>query len=562
MKAERVNGVEAEVYYDGWNPFAISDLALNRCVAIWLMLVAWPAGFGLAASAEQTGCDAALDRARDAIQQQQAQQAEAIIRTTLPNCADNAETYALLGMSLDGQGRFAAARDAFLRAIGLAPGWASLHNNLAMSYLHAGNHQAAEAEFHKALRIDPQNEIATLNLANLSIERKQFQPAIQILLSKDLATIGDPAWFMSLVEAYLGVGDAGTAAKTAGMLVDRAGGDASILFSLGMLFARYGRPQDALRWFERIPDAERDSPTYQDIGLAYAALGKTDDAENSFRTAMRVDPNDPHTYLELAEIFLASGRSNDALLILRTGHEKGPKNADITFALAETLIHLNSLEEAASLLTAAVKDEPRSAMLEQARGDLLNSQHRDEESAAAYLESLRLDPNRIDSRLGLASLHQRTGKSAQAQSDYAAVLRLAPGCAAGDAGLGTIALDQGRVAEAIRYLSKAVKEDPGNITAGESLATAYLRSSDYELAEQLAERLLKSDPENSQIHYLEGRALLKLNKGQEAQQEFEKAQQLVAANGTKPEERVRTVPEGCSPSIPTIVQTAARFDHN
>ena len=538
--------------------FAISDLTLNRRVAIRLIVALWSAGCGFAVGAQQTSCDAALDRAREAIQQQQAQQAEAITRAAMPNCPGNAEAYGLLGMSLDGQRKYGAARDAFLTAIALAPDWAPLHNNLAMSYLHAGNHVAAEAEFHKALRIDPQNETATLSLANLSIERKQFQAALQLLLSRDPNTVDDSAWLMSLVEAYLAVENADAAARTAEILVDRTGGDASIQFSLGLLFARYGRPNDALRCFERIPDTERDSPTYQDMGLAYAAVGKTDEAENSFKAAINLDPSDPGSYLDLARLYLASGRSNQALLVLRTGSEKNPKSADMIFALTETLIHLNSLEEAAPLLTAALKDQPRSAMLQQARGDLFNWQHRDEESAAAYQESLRLDPNWIDSRIGLAWLYQRTGKSAQAQSEYAAVLRLAPACAAGDAGLGSIALDEGHVGQAIRYLSKAVKQDPSNITAGESLATAYLRSSDYESAEQTAQQLLKIDPGNSQIHYLRGRALLKLNKGEEAQKEFDKAQQLMAANGTKPEERVATAPEGCSSSIEALVPAPAR----
>ena len=534
----------------------------NRCIAIQLVVFAWLSCGNVAHGVGQTACDGVLEQARSAIQQQQAQLAEATIRSALPRCAGDAEVYALLGMSLDEQGKYTAARDAFLRAITLSPNWASLHNNLATSYLHAGNNTAAEAEFRKALRIDSQNEIAMLNLAKISIDRKEFKPAIEILKTKDLDSIDDPAWIMALVEAYLGAGDREASARAAEVLVERSGGDASMEFSIGLLFARYGQPENALRYLERIPDAQRDSATYQDIGLSYEAVGKTDEAEGAFQAALKADSSDPHAYLDLAGLYLTSHRAEQALLTLRQGHEKSPKSADITFALAETMIHMNSLSEADSLLAGEVKEQPKSVLLQQARGDLFNRQHRDEESALAYRESLRLDPKWVDSRIGLAWLYQRSGKSAEAKAEYANVLRLAPGCAAGNAGLGTIALDAGQIDQAIQYLDKALKEAPDNIDAGLSLATAYMRNSAYESADQTAQKLSKIDPGNSQIHYLAGRALMKLNRKEEAQQEFDTAQKLVAAKGTKPEERVATAPEGCSSSIGAVVQTTAHSGSN
>jgi Flp pilus assembly protein TadD len=482
------------------------------------------------ASGNRSDCDSMVEHAQRSLEAENAAEATAAIMAALPQCSSNAQAYALLGISLDEQHRYTEAHRALLRAISLNPSWAPFHNNLAVSYLHAGDAAAATAEFRKVLRLDPDNRVALLNLATYYIEQKDFSHALQFLKAAKADSSADPDLQMLLIKAYLGAGSTEEASQTAQQLSSSASPNPKLHFSLGLLFAEYGQPNEAIRQFQLVPIMERDYETYQNLGLAYGKVGNSDKARGAFEAAMRLAPQKPEPYLELSRIYLASHQPDQAIFLLSQANQQAPHQVDVVVALAEVLMRTRRLDEADSLLADNIQQNPSNAMLWQARGDLLDRQHLDEQAIDAYQKSLRFDPKSIESRLGLGRIYQRTEKVAEARAEYEAVLHADPNSSEANAGLGQIAYQSEHLDEATTYLQRAFKKDPANSEAGELLATIRLKEGKYAEADEILRKLMGTDPDNPRVHLLEGRALAKLGKSDDSQLEFEKARQLTSSS--------------------------------
>jgi Flp pilus assembly protein TadD len=482
------------------------------------------------ASGNRIDCDSIVEHAQRSLEEGNAAQAATAIAAALPQCPGNAQAYALLGISLDEQHRYTEAHRALLRAISLNPSWAPFHNNLAVSYLHAGNAAAATAEFRQVLRLEPNNRVAVLNLATYYVEQKDFSRALQYLKAAKADSSGDPELQMLLVKAYLGAGSTEEALQTAQQLSTATSENPKLHFSLGLLFAQYGQSNEAIRQFQLVPIMERDYETYQNLGLAYVKVGSPDKARGAFEAAMRLAPGRPEPYLELSRIYLASHKPDQAIFLLSQANQQAPNQVDVVVALAEVLMQTRRLDEADSLLASSIQQNPSNPILWQARGDLLDRQHLDEQAIEAYQKSLHFDPKSIESRVGLARIYQRTGKATEARAEYEAVLHAAPNSAEANAGLGQIAFQSEHLDEATTYLERAFKKDPGNSEAGELLATIRLKEGKYAEADEILRKLMGTDPDNPRVHYLEGRALAKLGKSDDSQLEFEKARQLTSSS--------------------------------
>src|SRR5579884_1180427 len=79
-----------------------------------------------------------------------------------------------------------------------------LSNNLAASYLHAGKTTEAIAEFQKALRLDPQNHLAGLNLADYYLNRSDYARSLRYFRQAGADHSQDPAVLFGLAKAYFG----------------------------------------------------------------------------------------------------------------------------------------------------------------------------------------------------------------------------------------------------------------------------------------------------------------------------------------------------------------------
>ncbi len=93
---------------------------------------------------------------------------------------------------------------------------------------------------------------------------------------------------------------------------------ARALFRLGLVAFRSGKPQEALEWFDRIPeDARARRGVQRNRALALELLGRFDDALQALDAAEKDAPSDPQILLERGIVHLRRGDADGALEAFR-----------------------------------------------------------------------------------------------------------------------------------------------------------------------------------------------------------------------------------------------------
>jgi Flp pilus assembly protein TadD len=485
----------------------------------------------MALSAAAVACNPLLARAQQLLSAGEWQDARVIILTVTKQCADSAQAYNLLGISYDQEGRFEEAEEAYGKAIELAPGWAGFRNNLAASYLHSGNRAKAVHEFQEALRLDPHNRFAEVNLGNYYFERKNYRLALEYLRKAGVDRSGDPVLLLEIARAYFATGEEQRALRSVAIISHIAGAGPKVHFSSGLLLAEHGRYADAVTQFEAIPGGERDFAVYQNLGLAYSKLGRVGQARAAYEDALRLSPSSPEPYMGLGLSFSGAGELDQAVYWLSEAHRRAPERVDVTCALAEALVHARHFERAQDLLLTAMKQHPHNAAMLKTSGDFYAARHFDRQARRAYQDSLQQDPREVGARLALAQLDQRLNQASQAKDEYEQVLRIEPDNPDAHAALGSMALEAGHLHLAMQHVKRALQRNPSNLHANEDLAAIELRKGALSAAMESLQKLVHIDPSNPRFHYQLGQVLLKLGRKSEAQAEFLKSQQLQSAPG-------------------------------
>jgi tetratricopeptide (TPR) repeat protein len=504
-----------------------------RRVAKVIVLAVAAAGAGPSGSIA-ADCRVQLEKAQELLAEQKAREAQELIVASTKMCPQDPQAYNLLGLSYDVQTHFPEAQQAYRRAIGLDPKVASFHDNLAVSYLRSGNSESGILEFQRALKVDPQNQTANLNLAAYSLNQKQFSRAIDYFRAAHTASLTDPTALLGMTEAYFGAGDARNGRLLATKLSSLKASDARIHFSLGLVLAEHGEYRMALEEFQAIPTSERDFATALNLGMAYSRLGKLAEARQSYEEAMRLDPSSPEPYLRMG-LDAAGSHTDEAIYWISEAYDRAPQRADVSYALAEQLIRARNYERAEGILSSALQQRGDDGALWEALGDLRSREKRLQDAMGAYSRCLKLSPARVSARLSLADVYRESGQVEQSRRELEKVLQHEPGNSMANAELARIALEASQQDDALRLAQRALAADANSLTANEVLAEILTRDNKLVRARSTLEKLVKLDPDNPRFHYLLSRVLSKLQLNQEAEGEFELSKKLEAGRkGTSP----------------------------
>jgi len=168
--------------------------------------------------------------------------------------------------------------------------------------------------------------------------------------------------------------------------------------NLGLLFARDGRTEEAIGYFDQ---ALRLSPDHvvalENLGSAYRQLKQWDDARKAYERALAVSPNDPEANYGLGMVFAQTDHPARALEHLQRALQSRP-------AYPEALNNLGIL--------------------------YLRTQRRDE-AVAKFEECIRVAPEFDQSYLNLARVYALEGAPDKARAVLLELLRRHPGHAHG-----------------------------------------------------------------------------------------------------------------------------------
>jgi DNA-binding winged helix-turn-helix (wHTH) protein/Flp pilus assembly protein TadD len=187
-----------------------------------------------------------------------------------------AESYTVLGqIYMDHDKNFAAAKREFDRSMKLNDQSALLWHHLAMWHGHLGHLDEAFAAIRRARELEPTRPVFAMNYSLLLYESRRYDEAVE--MSKGLVA-ANPRFDQArsvLARALMATGDLDGALEQA-----QANGDTGPnQGDLGMVYAKLGRRDDALREIQRLDERSR-----RGFGVAYeqaqiyATLGDIDEA--------------------------------------------------------------------------------------------------------------------------------------------------------------------------------------------------------------------------------------------------------------------------------------------
>ena len=304
------------------------------------------------------------------------------------------------------------------------------HQRLGAAYLAMNDLLRAEFQFEAALKLDPGSTDALAGIANLYLQQKAPEKAVQRLsrqlehvsgdsraqILKILAEIyisqKNPAKAEELYTRALQTdphnaslrsdmaafyewnGNPGKSAELLQSLALEQTGNIQIRKQLAALYLQQKSWDKGLQIVGEILKANAmDSETQILKSRLLSGLGKTNAAIDAAREALKADPQSAAAAIELSRLFAESGENLDeALSLARMAKQKLPESTNVADTLAWISYHRGDLRSAIEILKKCVEKEPRNPVFHYHLGMSYFKTGDKANAKASLSEALHLDP--------------------------------------------------------------------------------------------------------------------------------------------------------------------------
>lgn len=209
-------------------------------------------------------------------------------------------------------------------------------------------------------------------------------------------------------------------------------------------------------------------------GMAYAAGGDMDRAEDSYQTARELGAESAIVYANLARLYLNKGAYEAGIQAYREGLQSNPDNTMLNNNLGYELYRLGHAAEGAEYFEHALRINPRFVL---ARINLGNAKAEMEDLDGAltqFEEALRLDPKNADALYNVGRILFLQEDLEGAMAYYQQSLAIHPNHVLSLNNLGYCYEQKGDMENALNFYSRALEIDPQCITACHNMATLLL----------------------------------------------------------------------------------------
>jgi tetratricopeptide (TPR) repeat protein len=205
----------------------------------------------------------------------------------------------------------------------------------------------------------------------------------------------------------------------------------------------------------------------------------------SLREAARLNPRDERAQIALADVQVASGQPGAASETLRGTIRDLPESGEAHWQLARIAQALGDADAVLSFERAATKPVVAGlARLYAIVGQAYHAQFDLDGAVNAYRQRVRIAPNDRDAHFDLAEVYRGQDKLDEARVEYLAAAMIDPTYARTFGMLGQVEAAASRDEEAVAILRRAVALDSGLLEARYALSRALLRLGRTEEAQQ------------------------------------------------------------------------------
>jgi tetratricopeptide (TPR) repeat protein len=432
---------------------------------------------------------------------------------------DSAWGHRFLGDLLFQRSRWDDAAQEYRQALGIEPRQSGLHTSMGQAYLHAGNLEKAEAEFHLELQLDSSNEAAWLGLAETQLSRGQVTAALEAV---------GKVWeispeFLALQREFPTVELAPEQARALLTGLQTAPEGAPKHFLLSALHGTLGETDQA-----------RDRRTA--LQSDFNAWQKARDHGTEKRGAQR--PCDAHRYAACADLLQAQKQPTpaDRLLlgktqfVLRQYQRAADTLAQLRGVAKENVEASYWLARSYQALGAESFDGleesfPESWRAHQLRGEGYALRQNVNDAVKEFQLALQLRPDEAGLYEALGELYLTSNSPEQAQAMLEKALALDSSRTHALCLLGRLYVQKRAAEKAVPYLQKALRLRPDLVEASSLLGTAYVRLGQFTSA---VPELQKAAPIDfyGNVHYELYLAYRNLGQPELAKKALERSQEL------------------------------------
>jgi len=184
----------------------------------------------------------------------------------------------------------------------------------------------------------------------------------------------------------------------------------------------------ALAEFKEAETAMSDMPaSHLNFGAFLESQKHPEQAEQSYRTALRLDPYFGPARLNLSRLYNEQGRNAEAEQVLREGIKLTPSQGQLSYSLGLLLAEDKRLPEAVDALGQAARLLPDAARVRYNYALALQQVGRRREAETAFLKALELDPRDPQISYALAIFYEQEHRYERALVYARRVSELAPG---------------------------------------------------------------------------------------------------------------------------------------
>ncbi|CAH1906046.1 Lipoprotein [Candidatus Nitrotoga sp. HW29] len=261
-------------------------------------------------------------------------------------------------------------------------------------------------------------------------------------------------------------------------------------------------------------------------GNAYLALGKNQEAKESFEHVLKDQPGFPEALIGLARHSITEKNIDAATSFSEQAVTQNPQNTDVLLFKGDLLRAQGKIELALAAYDQVLKLQPdnNSAHINKAFLEIGTGKF---DAAKTDIDAARkTTPNNLIVIYAQALLDFRQGKNTAALEALQKVLSVAPEHMPSILLAGAVQLALGSLPQAEQHLKKYLEKDSGNLYARKLLAFSLLKSRSTQYAIDVLSPALKDTQQDAQLLALAGEAYMQTGDYTKATEYFAKASAL------------------------------------
>lgn len=339
---------------------------------------------------------------------------------------DDPDVIGQLGWFVLRTGNLVRARKELETLVRLDPGSNTTSNYMGVLAFFEERYHDAEAEFQKALKLDPANDMYHSNLAWALVRQvKENLSGTRSPKSTWLESIGQSIGVIERTPANPSEGLLREAEEHCRTALQISQNSTEAYSCLGIIAFKRGRLIESEDFFKRSIEINAKEGNYVDLGALYAQMGRYDEALIVLEKACKLDRADMRARLELGNVYLQTEKLKDAIHMFREAMAASPDSPEPPRALALGLMRNAEFTEAGRVLRKAIRslEQSRRWQLHLALCQLLSDLADKNDDPDLYNEALKEASTAILLRPDQASPYFYAGLVRYKLEDYGRALK-------------------------------------------------------------------------------------------------------------------------------------------